>query len=222
MDVVVGTLGKSYTWESVEGPKSAREELEGLERSVSAKMGKEWSEVLKLAEVGKNGYGYERRKRALVLLYAHFLRVDIAGASLQRGAFAQSMFIYASELTFSCWMLIEQDHLLLQTPKLLNALLTISTSRNWLAPTLSVMRLHAYLTQALLPGKEQLKFAQLPGIKLDETHGETANIAQFVERLEERGDGRVKDVKRALQGWGRLKLVDASFKGRFHFFSAEH
>jgi translocation protein SEC63 len=109
-------------------------------------------------------------------------------------------------------MLTEQAHLLLQTPKLLNAFLTISTSRNWLAPTLSVMRLHAYLTQALLPGKEQLKFAQLPGVRLEEQR-EAGDIGEFVEALEEKGDGRVMDVKKALQGWGRLELVDASFKG---------
>ena len=106
----------------------------------------------------------------------------------------------------------EQAQLLLQTPKILNALLTISTSRNWLAPTLSVMRLHAYLTQALLPGKEELKFAQLPGVKLEEKQGEAENIGEFVEALEKE-DGRVNDIRRALQGWGRLELVDASFKG---------
>jgi translocation protein SEC63 len=75
------------------------------------------------------------------------------------------------------------------------------------------MRLHAYLTQALLPGQEQLKFAQLPGVKLDETQGEGENLAKFIETLEEKGDGRLQDVRKALQGWGRLELVDASFKG---------
>ena len=76
------------------------------------------------------------------------------------------------------------------------------------------MRLHAYITQALLPGKEQLKFAQLPGVKLDEKPGEVENLAEFVESLEERGDRRVEDVRKALQGWGHLELVDATFKGR--------
>jgi translocation protein SEC63 len=81
------------------------------------------------------------------------------------------------------------------------------------------MRLHAYLTQALLPGKEQLMFAQLPGIKLEEKQGEAANITEFVETLEQKGDGRAKDARRALQGWGRLELVDASFRGWFVPFS---
>ena len=72
---------------------------------------------------------------------------------------------FGSHLT---WMLTEKARLLLQKPKMLNAFLTISISWNWLAPTLSVMCLHAYLTQALLPGKEQMKFMQLPVVKLKE------------------------------------------------------
>jgi translocation protein SEC63 len=80
------------------------------------------------------------------------------------------------------------------------------------------MRLHAYITQALLPGKEQLKFAQLPGVKLDEKQGGVENLAKFVESLEKKGDARVQDVRKALEGWGRLELVDVSFKGRFSFF----
>jgi translocation protein SEC63 len=87
MGDVVGALGKSYAWESAAKPKSADKKLEDLERSVSAKMGKEWSEILKLAGVRTNEDGYEKRKRALVLLYAHFLRVDARGTSLQQGAF---------------------------------------------------------------------------------------------------------------------------------------
>lgn len=211
MEDIVGSLGRSYSWESVKGSESGGKELENLEKMVSSNMGKEWDDILKLAGVKKAEEGYERRKRALVLLYSHFLRLDILGSSLQKGLFFHSV-SYISELTFFLWMPTEQVQLLLQTPKILNALLTISTSRNWLAPTLSVMRLHAYLTQALSPGKEQLKFAQLPGVKLEEKQGEAENIGEFVEALEKE-DGRVNDIRRALQGWGRLELVDASFKG---------
>lgn len=110
--------------------------------------------------------------------------------------------------------LTEQAHLLLQTPVLLNALLTIATSRNWLAPTLSVMRLHAYLTQAILPGHEQSKFAQLPGVKPDEKTQGAPTVEKFVESLEKNKDGRAAEAKHALQGWGRLELVDATFKGK--------
>jgi translocation protein SEC63 len=89
MDDVVGTLGKSYAWESVKGPRNAEKELENLEKTVSTKMGKEWTEILKLAGVGKDEEAYERRKKALVLLYVHFLRVNVVGASLQRGSFVR-------------------------------------------------------------------------------------------------------------------------------------
>lgn len=114
----------------------------------------------------------------------------------------------------------EQAYLLLQTPILLNALLNIATSRSWLAPTLSVMRLHAYLAQALLPGKEQFKFAQLPGINVGEKGEGSGSIEDFVGVLEQKGDGRVTAMKKALERWGRLELVDASFRGSFRLLVA--
>lgn len=117
---------------------------------------------------------------------------------------------------------LEQAHLLLQTPVLLNALLTIATSRNWLAPTLSVMRLHAYLAQALLPGQEQSKYAQLPGVKPEERPEGGLTVDKFVDSLQKKGDDRVTNAKRALQRWGRLELVDATFKGLCYLVSALH
>lgn len=88
IDDIVGTLGKGYAWESKVGlKKSASNELHELESSVREQLGKEWDEILKLAGVGKDegGEAYERRKRALVLLYSHFLRVQVSGTSLQKG-----------------------------------------------------------------------------------------------------------------------------------------
>ena len=78
------------------------------------------------------------------------------------------------------------------------------------------MRLHAYLTQALLPGKQQLKLAQLPNIKVGE---ETSvdKVEEYVGSLEQKKDGRVGDAKRALDAWGRLELVEVSFKGETSF-----
>jgi hypothetical protein len=98
MNDVVCTLGKSYAWEPMERPKNAGNELGDLEKGVGSKMGKEWTEILKLAGVGKDQEGYERRKRALVLLYTHFLRLDIVGSSLQRGSFSRSMLGWRSKL----------------------------------------------------------------------------------------------------------------------------
>lgn len=66
------------------------------------------------------------------------------------------------------------------------------------------MRLHAYLTQALLPGEDKLRFVQLPGIQEDELK-ELAPAAEKVEdvvnALEEKGDERVEEVKKAVVAW---------------------
>ena len=61
-----------------------------------------------------------------------------------------------------------QTEVLLQTPSLLNALLTISLARNWLQPTLAVMRLHACLAQAVDPNDQMSKFAQMPSLNNEE------------------------------------------------------
>lgn len=78
------------------------------------------------------------------------------------------------------------------------------------------MRLHAYLTQALLPGDDSLKLAQLPGIKQSEARQLNRNVPALDAvpgSLAEKGDGRSEEVKKALSRWGKLDLVDASFKG---------
>ncbi|KAF7356833.1 J domain-containing protein [Mycena venus] len=131
-----------------------------------------------------------RRRRSMVLLYAYLLRLDV-GKGLAK----------------------EQSALVLQTPLLLNALLTISQSRNWLAPTLAIMRLHAFFAQALPPApapKQQL--AQLPNIKPSEVPVNDKNYAAFAHTLEEQSDGRVVDVRKALGQWGRVEIVDVTFR----------
>ena len=108
----------------------------------------------------------------------------------------------------------EQQTILLQTPNLLNSLINVVMSRSWFTPTVSAMRLHAYLVQALLPGDERLKFAQLPGIKLSEAKELSISALDATPAvLTEKGDGRADDVKKALSRWGKLDVVDASFKG---------
>lgn len=84
MQDVVATLGKSYAWET-KGVKGAIDEVQKLEASVSAKMGKGWVDILKLAEASKGAEGYKRRKRSLVLLYSHFLRLEITNEVLKSG-----------------------------------------------------------------------------------------------------------------------------------------
>ncbi|KAJ7746903.1 Sec63 Brl domain-containing protein [Mycena maculata] len=131
-----------------------------------------------------------RQRRAMVLLYAYLLRLGV-GPGLAK----------------------EQTALLLQTPLLLNALLIISQSRNWLTPTLAIMRLHAVFAQALPPAPApRHQLAQLPGIKLSEAKVNDNNYVAFAQTLEEKADGRVTDVKKALGQWGRVEIVDVSFR----------
>jgi translocation protein SEC63 len=104
---------------------------------------------------------------------------------------------------------------LLQTPILLNSLLTIITSRNWLTPTLAVMKLHGHLTQALPAASNTSPLLQLPGISStdlgspdDPTHG----VNELVHQLEVKGDNRAADVKKAAAAWGRVEFADAAFR----------
>jgi translocation protein SEC63 len=113
-------------------------------------------------------------------------------------------------------IITEQRNVILQTPMLLNALLSISLARNWLTPTLAVMRLHAFLAQALAPrnfAKKGLEIAQLPQIKADESSGDVKNLTEFADTLQSKGDSRVTDVNKALSRWPRVNVVDASFRG---------
>lgn len=105
-------------------------------------------------------------------------------------------------------------------------------ARNWLQPTVAVMRLQAYLTQALLPlpsstsydsERKLQKYAQLPGLKQEDVRGlgvTGEGIDEIVTALEGRDDGRVADVKKAVGRWGRVEIVDAQFKGAIHRTSA--
>lgn len=107
-------------------------------------------------------------------------------------------------------------------PTLLNSLLNIALSHNWLTPTLSVMRLHAFIMQALNPvtqPSDTLKFAQLPDFdtqeaeKLAKSLSEDVTFPAFVEELEKRNDPRLSEAKIAAESVGKLEVVDASFKG---------
>ncbi|GBE78987.1 Translocation protein [Sparassis crispa] len=190
IDDVVGTLGKTFEWEwpFVESAKDDSELLD-LENKIKQKLHGKWDVLKKLAEADE----HEHRHRAFVLLYAHLLRLPVASSSLRK----------------------EQEQVLLQTPTLLNSLLNISVSRNWLHPTLAVMRLHAYLAQALPPGQDQLKLAQLPCISADEAIQLTSRangVKDVISTLEAKGDERVENVKKAVERWGSVEVVGASFR----------
>ncbi|KAG1811249.1 Sec63 Brl domain-containing protein [Suillus subaureus] len=186
MKEVIGALGQAYRWETTWAGTAVG--LEELEKQIDEKMGDEWKEVKDLVAPGGKCEGTEQR--ALVLLYAHFLRLTISNEALKQ----------------------EQAKLLLQAPMLLNALLGISAARSWLSPTLMVIRLHAYVTQALLPGKTAAPQAQLPGFDGDADASEGKDLASFISRLEDEGDIRITEARKAVEGWSRLDVVDMSFK----------
>ncbi|KAF8196701.1 Sec63 Brl domain-containing protein [Mycena galopus ATCC 62051] len=175
----VRVLASAYPFEAV---PSVKESTDALEAEVREAVGPTvWAGI-----AGEDA----RRRRAMVLIYAHLLRLNVSKGLAK-----------------------EQSALLLQTPLLLNALLTISQSRNWLSPTLAIMRLHAFLAQALPPApaaKHQL--AQLPNIKPSEVPVNEKDYAAFTQKLEEKSDGRVVDVRKALGRWGRVEIVDVSFR----------
>lgn len=83
------------------------------------------------------------------------------------------------------------------------------------------MRLQAYLAQALPPtAPDNQCFTQLPGIGYDEIHKlapKAKDMSEFLRSLEEKKDPRVSDVKKALERWGHVEIVDAAFKGLHSF-----
>jgi translocation protein SEC63 len=114
---------------------------------------------------------------------------------------------------------VEQRQILLQTPLLLNALLNVSASRNWLTPTLGIMRLNSNLAQALPPNAPpRVRLTQLPGVSkadIDSFSPRPREMTEVLSALEEKGDGRVGTVRKAISKWGRVEIVDAAFKGTF-------
>ncbi|TEB29020.1 translocation protein sec63 [Coprinellus micaceus] len=184
---VVSALGKAFEWElpATKGAHSDAAELDDLDKS--------YVEVKKLARDAQ-GQLHESRRRALILIYAHLTRTEIKSARLQH----------------------EQREVLLQTPLLLNALLNVATARNWLTPTLGIMRLSSYLAQALPPNAPpRVRLTQLPAVSkadLDSITPRPREMTEVLNALEEKGDARVGQVRKALEKWGRIEIVDAAFK----------
>lgn len=79
------------------------------------------------------------------------------------------------------------------------------------------MHLHAHLAQAILPGAD--KIVQFPGID-DPAEDLPDSLEGLVEHLEETGDQRLDAVKKTGEKWGKLEVVDASYKGTVHFLLA--
>jgi len=66
------------------------------------------------------------------------------------------------------------------------------------------------------PWFRQTTICKLPGIKGEEV-GKLApharDLEDFVYAFQEKVDGRIGEVKKAVETWGRIELVDAVFKG---------
>ncbi|KAM5540600.1 hypothetical protein V8D89_005631 [Ganoderma adspersum] len=191
MDDVTTSLTKAFENEiaKVGKPES---ELDQLESQIKEKLAAKWDELVQLAEVVPGEH--DTRRRAFILLYAHFLRVPVQNATLQK----------------------EQTALLLQTPTLLSSMLNITMSRNWLLPTIAAMRLHAYITQALLPSKVDLRAAQLPGIQQSDaaslSSSESSDFSDAVSSLSDSDSSELGNAQKALEWIGQTEIVDASFK----------
>jgi len=77
------------------------------------------------------------------------------------------------------------------------------------------MRLHAYLIQAVVPGKSMLH-AQLPGFSLDAAFSDgKQDLASIVRTLRESGDARAEEAQKAFEALSLLDVVDMRFKGTF-------
>ena len=84
IEEVVGTLGKAYKWESTATKGKESSELDTLEKAVAKSASTRWAEVRKLAQ-DFDGKLHETRRKALVLLYAHLLRLKITDSGLKKG-----------------------------------------------------------------------------------------------------------------------------------------
>ncbi|EJD35962.1 hypothetical protein AURDEDRAFT_147310, partial [Auricularia subglabra TFB-10046 SS5] len=127
-------------------------------------------------------------ERALVLLYAHLLRIPVKNQVLAA----------------------EQRLLLLHTPTLLTALLSMALSHSWLGPTLVALRLHGLLAQAILP--EQDRLTLFPGVDKQIAEKARGDIPKLVRTLEAAGKPEVEVVRKVGERWGKVEIVDAGYK----------
>jgi translocation protein SEC63 len=213
IDELVGVFGKGFAKEVQLGAGS-KNELKGLEAKVREALGEKWSTFSGVAGIRKN----EDAKRAFILVSAHLLRIPVENRSLQDGALDINL-----ERVLRADAITEQTKVLLQSPQVLNSLLNICLSRNWLAPSLAAVQLSAHLTQAVPPpksakesDKDLLKFSQLPDIALDEVEKfkDVHGFDRLIENLESSNDPRAGDVKKAVQSWSNVQIIGSTFKGR--------
>lgn len=84
MEEVVATLGAVYKWERpVKTKPDVEEVLNSLEKQIADKAEQKWQAVRDLVVI--DGPEEAAKRRALILLYAYFLRLDVPRKDLQQG-----------------------------------------------------------------------------------------------------------------------------------------
>jgi translocation protein SEC63 len=84
---VVGALAQAAEWDTKSKAATAvsqrQQHLDALEAQIEKQVGPRWTDIRRLADAsGKNHAG---RRQALVLLYAHLLRLPVEDSSLEKG-----------------------------------------------------------------------------------------------------------------------------------------
>jgi translocation protein SEC63 len=189
--------------------------LRVLEKNVEAELG---ARLLRMRQQFKRVTGkLDARWDSLILLYAHLLRLPIEDSAVQKRTSSLRNEFYKASFSESY---PGQTQVLLQSPTLLNALLAITTARNWSQPSIAAMRLHAYLAQGILPGSQGARWAQLPGLQKSDIRALPAasrDFADVITHLEEQKNNIAEDARKAMERWGRIEIVDAKFRGMSHY-----
>lgn len=81
MEEVISTFGKAYQWELPAKSSKSDAELDRLEEKIKVQAGSKWEEVRILCG------DHESRRKALILIYAHLLRIPLQDSTLQEGEY---------------------------------------------------------------------------------------------------------------------------------------
>ncbi|GAB1523739.1 secretory subunit [Rhizoctonia solani] len=192
IDFLVSLLSRGFSAEQkafsrkVAHTPAVEDDLNGLETEIKVLLGPRWSTVAQTAKVPE-------ARRALVLLYAHLLRLPVNNDVLRK----------------------EQATLILRAPTLLTSLLTMTLSRNWAASSLQLMHLHAYLAQAILPSplieSPSTALLQYPNVKKEDTAAvRSGEVSELLSNLSDKDVA--SGVRAAAANSGKLDIIDAKFK----------
>ena len=153
-----------------------------------------------------------------------FLRIPVANHALRDGALTTNLERTPQTDPMS-FQNPRKSCCNLPAPQVLNSLLDICLSRNWLTPSLAGVQPRAHLTRAVPHhsktikelDKDYLKFSLLPGLALGEVE-KFKNAYGFnglVQSLESLNDSRAGDAKKVVRNWGNVQIVGCTAKGQF-------